>query len=178
MLGHVSTGEKLQSVIDQSQVNKQTSVSHVELNRRFVMDNFSRLKRMNNSGSWKSPAMYTHVRRYKFCVEVEANVSSMSGSGVDVSILSVSGEFDEELKWPVIVAYTIEVINQRGGQNAKYSRDRMTWDKPSMSLGVTFKQYRGRFYHPCLFHGDLLNFLLDDALHFEVSKIEILPNSF
>ncbi len=31
MLGRVSTGEKLQSVIDQSQVNKQTSVSEQEV---------------------------------------------------------------------------------------------------------------------------------------------------
>ncbi len=170
--------EKLQSVIDQSQINKQTishCVRHVELNRRFVMDNFSRLKRINNSGSWKSPAMYTHVMGYKFFVEVYANMSSTSGPCVDVFILPIPGEFDEELKWPVNVQYTIEVINQQGGQNAKRNGDRMMWDRPRISSESTVKLYRDVILScPLLHHRDLRSFLVDDALHFEVSKMKIL----
>ncbi len=165
--------EKLQSVIDQSQINKQTishCVSYVELNRKFVMDNFSILRSVNNSGSWKSPAMYTHVGGYKFCVEVGANMSSILGPCVDVSTLPIPGEFDDELKWPVNVAYTIEVINQQGRQNAKCSKDRMTWDRPRISSGSTVKRYRGILL---LLHSELRSFLVDDALHFEVSKMKI-----
>ncbi len=170
--------EKLQNVIDQSKISERT-ISHcdkqVKLSRRFVMDNFSRYKTMIHSGYWKSPAMYTHVGGHKFCLEVGANMSSMLGPCVEVFTMPIPGEFDEELKWPVNVQYTIEVINQQGGQNAKRNGDRMMWDRPRISSGSTVKQYRGILLScPLLLHRNLRSFLVDDALHFEVSKMKIL----
>ena len=38
------------------------------------MKNFSDERAMEKTeGSWKSPAMYTHVCGYKFCIGVDAN---------------------------------------------------------------------------------------------------------
>ena len=39
-----------------------TGLKHI-----FVMTDFSKEKLKDNPGDWKSPAMYTHIRGYKFC---------------------------------------------------------------------------------------------------------------
>ncbi len=43
------------------------------LNRRFEMKNFSLEKAKDKLDDWMSPAMYTHVCGYKFCIGVDAN---------------------------------------------------------------------------------------------------------
>ena len=47
--------------------------SMIYLNRRFEMKNFSHEKAKEKHSDWRSPAMYTHVCGYKFCIEVVAN---------------------------------------------------------------------------------------------------------
>ena len=89
------------------------------LNRRFEMKNFSKEKAKDKPYDWKSLAMYTHVCGYKFCIGVDANGSGTTrGIGLCVDLWGMPGKYDNQLKWPVTVEFTIELVNQKGGKNA------------------------------------------------------------
>ena len=143
--------------------------SMIYLNRRFEMKNFSREKAKDQQSDWKSPAMYTHVSGYKFCIGVDANgCGSGLGNSFRVDLWSMAGEYDDQLKWPAKVKLTVELINQKGGENTSHSNT-MEWNKP------TTKYTHVSFIHPCfLEHSKLNSFLKNDTLYFYISEVELL----
>ena len=101
------------------------------LHRRFEMRNFSAEKRKDKPSDWKSPAMYTHVGGYKFCIGVDANGGLIGrGKSIYVDLWAMPGEFDEQLKWPAKAKFTIELVNQKGGKNVSSSHQ-VEWYKPT-----------------------------------------------
>ena len=139
--------------------------------RKFEMSNFSAEKEKDKPGDWKSSAMYTHVGGYKFCIGVDANGCGREhGKSIHVYLWSMPGEFDEQLKWPAKAKFTIELINQQGGQNES-SICQVEWDKPTR-LSYLFTRV-GRFFQE---HNKLGGFLKDDTLFFNVnvSDVEVL----
>ena len=156
--------------------------SMVGLNRRFEMRNFSREKARD--GEWKSPAMYTHMFGYKFCLGVLANGRGNGrGKSLSADIWAMPGEFDSQLKWPAGVKFTVELINQCGGKNAKYSSAEVSWSRPSRNYehvvtvgSVVIRSDFGNTYSTLvscalLEHSQLEYYLVNDTLHFNVSKI-------
>ena len=90
------------------------------LKHSFVMTHFSKEKLKDKPGDWKSPAMYTHTGGYKFCTGVDANGSGLGcGISVNLAILAMTGEYENWLKWPARVYFTIKLVNQCGGCNVK-----------------------------------------------------------
>ena len=55
------------------------------LHKRFEMRHYSAEKKKDKYDDWKSPAMYTHVNGYKFCVGVDANGCG-SGRGKSIYV--------------------------------------------------------------------------------------------
>ena len=56
---------------------------------------------------------------YKFCIGVDANGRGLGhGKSIYVAVWGIPGEFDDQLKWPAKAKFTIELINQQGGENA------------------------------------------------------------
>ena len=55
---------------------------------------------------WFSPPMFTHPGGYKFCINV-----NVDGSHVSVFFCQLKGEFDEKLKWPANVHFTLTLHN-------------------------------------------------------------------
>ena len=162
----------LKEVVDKSVQNEgklSMIPSMIYLNRRFVMKNFSREKAKDEESDWKSPAMYTHVCGYKFCIGVDANGwRSGRGNSIWMDLYLMSGEYDNQLKWPAKAKFTVELINQTGGENVRHSK---TWDwkKP------TEKYKRVYFIYPYfLEHSKLNSFLKNDTLYFYVSEVELL----
>ncbi len=117
--------------------------------------------------------MYTHMFGYKFCIDVLANVATVHGKSVVVDIMSMPGEFDEDLKWPTSANFTVELVNVKGGKNAKSVIERVTWQKPETDVTCTFiaNCFRTRegYYYAFIVHSGLRQFLVNDALHFIVS---------
>ena len=142
------------------------------LNRKFEMKNFSRERAKKQQLEWTSPVMYTHVYGYKFCIQVYANgFSSGRGKSVHMQTVSMSGEYDDLLKWPIKVKITIQLINQQGGENACVGGT-ITWRKPTSEYGGASGFYRS--IHGFLDHSELNSFLKDDTLYFFVSEVEFL----
>ena len=65
----------------------------------FTMTDF--LEKKQADEVWTSPPCYTHMRGYKFCLEVFPN-GNRSGKGSHISIyaLLMRGGYDDELEWP------------------------------------------------------------------------------
>ena len=142
----------------------------------FEMTNFSAEKAKNKPCDWKSPAMYTHVCGYMFCIGVDANGSgSGRGKAVIVDVWGIPGDYDDQLNWPARAKFTIKLINQQGRENATYTTDIMAWKRPVKAgrLGGFYRIQIGFGYY-FIEHSELGDFLVNDTLHFNVSKVEIL----
>ena len=143
--------------------------SMIYSNQRFEMKNFSHEKAKDKLNDWKSPAMYTHVCGYNFCMGVDANgYGNERGKSIGVNLWSMPGEYDNQLKWPANAKFTVEVINQTGGENVRYSRT-LNWKKPT-------EKYKGVYYSYRYFleHSKLNSFLKNDTLYFYVSEVKLL----
>ena len=140
------------------------------LTRTFTMMGFTKAK--NESRTWRSPAMYTRLCGYKFFFEIKANgYIAGRGKAVCVDLWSTPGEFDSQLKWPVKVKITLELINQHGGDNLVAQMNE-GWHKIGGSFWVTAIgniNYSG-CYH-LISHSELDNYLLNDTLCFRVSTL-------
>ena len=145
------------------------------INHSFVMTDFSKEKLKDKPGDWKSPAMYTHTRGYKFCIGVDANGSGVDrGKSISVEMWAMPGEYDNLLKWPALVKFTLEIINQCSGPNIT-SKSSCTWDKPNnyklvstFSGGITYFTLAmcAPPYVSILKHSDIHSYLTEDSLHF------------
>ena len=151
-----------------SELNKMTG-----LNRRFEMKNYSKEKAKDKLNDWKSPAMYTHVCGYKFCIGVDANGSGRARDhGLSVEVWGMPGEYDDQLKWPMPIKLTTELVNQEGGKNANYICF-YSLSKPTQKYHHIDCMKR-TVYGCFLVNTDLNKFLNNDTLYFHVSNIEIL----
>ena len=165
----------LKEVADKSVQNegKLSMIPSMILNRRFEMKNFSHEKAKDKASDWRSPAMYTHVYGYKFCIEVDTKGYGV-GYGVGrrnklgVSLFTMSGEYDDDLQWPASAKFTIELINQCGRENARHSQT-FRWDKPDAKYCAVgwFCRIGRQLY-------DLKSFLKNDTVYFHVSEVELL----
>ena len=162
----------LKEVVDKSVQNEgklSMIPSMIYFNRRFEMKNFSHEKAKNKCDDWKSPVMYTHVCGYKFCIGVDANGGGYGhGKSIWVDLFSMSGEYDDQLKWPANAKFTVELINQKGGENTSHSMT-LKWKK------TTTKYNRVYYIHNSfLEHSKLNSFLKNDTLYFYVSEVKLL----
>ena len=137
--------------------------------RTFEMRNFSVEKANSRQGNWKSPASYTHLHGYKFCIGVDANgVRLEYGHGISVHLFVMAGEYDEGLQWPVQARFTVGLTSQSRRRNVEYSMQ-VQWDRPK-----TPYQYMGSFRNSFSFsflfinHFEVSDFLINDTLCFYI----------
>ena len=145
------------------------------MTRRLIMENFSKEKKRGKDilSKWYGPAMYTHAGGYKFCIGVYANGGIAGlGKAMAVQLFSLPGEFDGQLKWPVKAKFAIELVNQCGNDNV-IAETCDSWNKPNIRKYIAnFHRITiGGFCH-FIEHSQLGDFLVDDTLHFLISKIE------
>ena len=169
----------LKKVVDKSIHNeRQLSELHTMtgLNRRFEMKYFSKEKAKDKPNDWKSPVMYTHACGYKFCIGVDANESGTArGKSLCVDLWGMSGEYDNQLKWPVHIEFTIELVNQEGGENAYYNS--------VGTLGKPTQKYRLIDWITCtagyfVVNAELNKFLNNDTFYFHVFKMFIAKRKY
>ena len=158
------------SIQTEGKLFKMSSI--IYFNRRFEMKNFSREKARDKTDDWYSPAMYSHVCGYKFCIRVEANgYFHGRGKSMYVAVNAMPGQFDDQLKWPVRAMFTIELINQQGGEDASFGGT-WTWNKPTTTC-----EFVGCFYRIAggfMEHSKLNSFLNNDTLYFCISEVRLL----
>ena len=167
--------QKLLEFTTQNNINITKLSRMISLERIFEMKNFSIEKAKDKTSDWKSPAMYTHVCGYKFCIGMDANgYGSGRGKTILMDLWTMPGEYDDQLTWPASASFTIELINQKGGANASCTTARQTWLKPSTCSALVdiYRKMSGGWLG-FIEHSKLKDFLDDDTLHFVVSKVEL-----
>ena len=92
----------------------------------FTMKNFSQYK----NKWWTGPLMYTHAGGYSFQTKIFLPYGDRK-TKLLLWFMCVAGEFDDQLKWPVKVTITMQLINQYRETN-HYTTDRtLEWQRAS-----------------------------------------------
>ena len=166
--------EQLLKESDQNEVALNEVATGTILKRTFEMENFSKEKAKDKYDDWKSPAMYTHVGGYKFCIGIDANGRySGRGKALCVYLCAMPGEYDHQLEWPAQATLTIELLHQQGGHNVQHtSTIRGRWWRESDRRYNSIVGGFGGWPH-FLEHSRLSNFLRNDTLYFRITKITI-----
>ena len=158
--------EQFNTRLDMTDITLSKLSGSICLNRKFEMKNFSQEKAKDKPNDWFSPAMYTHVCGYKFCIGVDANGYDLGrGVSVGIALYSMPGEYDDQLKWPANAKFTIQLINQQGGENISLTGI-WKWKKPIKNNFLD--------YFPLVFHYKICSFLDNDTLYFYISVVELL----
>ena len=167
--------EQLLKESDQNKVALKEITECIDLKRTFEMENFSKEKAKDEYDDWYSPAMYTHVGGYKFCIGIDANgYGDGHGKAIHVNIWAMPGKYDHQLKWPAQATFTIELLHQQRGQNVQHTITE-EWSKPDgpyTHIGVVGDIEYGGITH-FIAHYSLSAFLCNDILYFHVTKITI-----
>ena len=142
----------------------------------FTMPFFEQLKAEN--GTWYSLLMSTHMGGYSFRILVFPNGHPHEGLDTYVSVLFKAevGNYDEELKWPVTITVTLQLLNQHA-------------DKDHVTEEYTFPPYDKKlcvantvipFKYKFIPHNELdwdenkgTQYLKNNCLQFQVVKVEI-----
>ena len=148
----------------------------INLKRRFEMENFSLEKVKDVFNDWKSPAMYTHMCGYKFCIGIAANVRGAThGKAMSVYLYAMQGEYEQQLKWPARVSFTFELLHRHGGLNIMHTHTEKQWQKPTRPCTAInyFARIQVGNCWAFLEHSKLADFLYNDSLYFHLSNITV-----
>ena len=132
------------------------------LSWKFTMEGFNEQKAAISkslSGSkcgWYSPLMYTRQCGYKFCIRIYANGHGDSyGKSVNVELWKMEGEYDRQLKWPVKVKLTLELINHFENGENKICTLTKTYRKWDSYVAPAFLNVPDEDYYRFISHSEL-----------------------
>ena len=111
-ISHQKQLEKLETQIRELQSHLHVRIMPITI----LLDGFASKKAKGKS--WSSSPFYTHLRGYKLYLSVCCN-GSKDGEGTHISVFIqlMSGEHDDELKWPFRRSITIQLIDQKEGKD-------------------------------------------------------------
>ncbi len=125
--------------------------------------------------SWTGPSFYTHYKGYKLCPKIypkghdhgKAHFRYMS-----VFFVTLRGEYDEDLHWPVQLDMTVEIANPNYPDGEPWRPDppTETFQINRINLGHLGGRAGWKvFIKP----SDAQEYLKEDCLHFRVTNVEI-----
>ena len=162
---------------DQNHVTVKEISNFIDLTRQFAMDNFSKEKAKDMVNDWKSPAMYTHLWGYKFCIGIDANGAGVThGKAVKVYICAMQGDYDSRLQWPAQAKFTIELINQNGGENIRcVTKESWSISAKQSSMYLYVNSFISKNGHSRAFldHSHLKDFLNNDTIYFCITNVTV-----
>ena len=138
--------------------------------------NFSAAKRRN--AVWGSSPFYSDFRGYKFRVAIATNgLRDAKNTHVSVAVSLMRGLFDSRLRWPFRGRLTIQLLDQVGNNHITHVVDFASVGHSKACKRVPFwREVSDSGLCKTFFvaHTDLTpNFLVDDCLYFQVSKVEL-----
>ena len=141
----------------------------------FTMHNFDHMKQ--NDWSWCSLPFHTHPTGYRMCLRVDANGwGDGKGTHMSVHVYLMKGAFDEHLKWPFRGEITVQLLGQNNGfHSATITFTDTTPTTYANKVTEAEMAKNGWGYSRFISHDELYrqNYLIDNCLHFRISKIEL-----
>ena len=140
----------------------------------FTLTEFSKHKEFDHRHL--SLPFYTHQAGYKFSIRVHANgCGNSKGTHISVFVYQLAGEFDDQLEWPFVGKFVIELLNWRENKShCKMTLSIVAKDEfVKVTEGMFGKSY-GFFSfisHSSLVYDPLqdIEYLQDDCLRFRVN---------
>ena len=132
-----------------------------------MLENFSS-KKEGSSEEWVKQNMYTSIGGYKFRIRIQPNGQGVSlGKAVNIDVFPTPGEYDEDLKWPVKVQFTVEMLNCTGGSNWIVTSNTGRWGKNRRKylLSINYSEIQNCYIEHCKLH----DYFCDDSLYFKIS---------
>ena len=144
-----------------------------------VMTDFEKHKKAGDE--WFSPPFYSHIGGYKMCLEVDANgLNNGKGTHISVYLYLMSGEHDDQLKWPFRGDVTIQLLNQRkdeGHWEMTLSIDDEVDDAYTSRVVGQDRANCAQGYNQFISHTELRTkdkeYLKNDSLKFRISKVVV-----
>ena len=139
----------------------------------FTLTEYSKRKQFNNEHT--SSSFYTHLGGYKFCISVESNgQSSVKNTRISVYIHLMAGEYDDQLKWPFVGTFDIELLNWR--EDKRHHTRTVSIGARNGFVKCTGKVFGSALgFHDFISHSSLaynplrnVEYLQDDCLRFRV----------
>ena len=145
------------------------------------MTDFSIEKSKDRVGDWKSPAMHTHYKGYKFCIGVNANgCGTNRGFSINVEMYAMPGDYDADLKWPAQMHFTMEIVNQTHSDLNVILTSQCNWQKPCGIKFVSSFSDRNEYSEAArrnssciksINNMNIKSYLHKDSLYFNITQI-------
>ena len=141
----------------------------------FTMPYFAQLKASDKL--WYSPLIYTHTGGYSFVIAIRPNGFMGEGHGSCISLYykAKPGDYDKQLKWPVTVTVTLQLLNQHSNRNHITKKISSRYDRKSTSSTFSKSCIRKFVSHEEL-EWDAekeTQYLKNDSLQLKVIHVEI-----
>ena len=139
------------------------------LSKRFTVENFSKRKTRIST-----PGMYTHIPGYKFHIVIlPTGASRCTNETMLTYVYMEHGEYDDQLVWPAKAKFTLELVNQKNGDNIK-AEVLQEWKKPSQAEFLeVFDCLIVNQCHAFMKLCNIDDFLHNDSLHFRLT-VEVM----
>ena len=145
----------------------------------FTLTDFSKRKQFNNS--YLSAPFYSRNHGYKLCLMVYSNgVDSGKDTHVSFYLILMAGEYDDQLVWPFVSNFDIELLNWR--KNVMHCNEIVDFGVNDQADKVPKENIRGLYqkssgYSQFIPHSSLaynsttnaVEYLQEDCLRFRVS---------
>ena len=142
------------------------------LTKGITVANYESVKRKN--ASVVGQPMYTHPGGYKFRVEIWPNgVGIAEGTHVSVDIVSLKGDYDAELKFPVTYTVSLQLLNQYRDQDNYSKRIECDYQEGDYNKEVG-SEFEFILKNDLYWNAETeTQYLLNDVLRFRVTKVVV-----
>ena len=121
-------------------------------------------RRRSNNVAFSDP-FYSHQHGYKF--EVRIRYYGREDDAIGAWLCLVTGEYDDQLPWPVKVTVHLKLLNQVGDHDhVERSRTR-SWRKDNRNSGLNIDSYLMK-YSDLQRKGDYVRYMMNDCLKFRL----------
>lgn len=142
------------------------------LPKGITVANYESVKRRN--ASVVGQPMYTHPGGYKFRVEIWPNgVGIAEGTHISIDIVSLKGDYDAELKFPVTFTVSLQLLNQYRDQDNYSKRIECYYQEGDYNKEVG-SEFEFILKNDLYWNAEKeTQYLMNDVLRFRVTKIVV-----
>lgn len=147
----------------------------------FKLNCYKKHKVQHNLG-WSSPPFYTHPCGYRMCLLVDVGGDKQArGTHVSMFLHLTKGEFDDQLKWPLRMCITVELLQQGEGES-RISHDSIiryhsgTPEESAEKVSDDRRNSKPWGKSKFISHEELESggFVCQDSLKFGISQVDLL----
>ena len=149
-----------------------TTTQHIEVHtagpcglcKVVTFDQYSQRKGIGGNNKFYSDPFYSHQHGYKFKLRIRYFSSQYNDIGAELHLLT--GEYDDQLPWPVNVTVRLELLNQAGDHHHVERTKTWEWEKAQNKENVI--DHSLMKYSDLEKRGDGVQYMMNNCLKFRL----------